>query len=124
MVFLLINSIKNGGITEGIDSYTGKFSVLQRVCKLDKLSLSRDYFIEIGLLLKTDTLQARRTDRNKEANHPIKLLLNYIAEQFKTDSIECNYPDEAGVGSQAFPEGAKQTVLVNKPEFDETFLAF
>ena len=101
---------------EEIDSYTGNFSVFQKVCKLDKMSLTRDYFIQSGLLPKTDTLQARRTDRNKALNHPIKLLLDFIADQFQTDRIEYDYPDEAGLENETFPEGAKQTVLVNKYE--------
>ncbi|WP_151751931.1 HNH endonuclease [Acinetobacter bereziniae] len=101
---------------EGLNSYTGDFSVFQKICKIDKPTLSRNYFIQSGLLPKTDTLQARRTDRDKTPNNHIKLLLDHIAEQFKIDIIEYDYPDEAGVDSQTFPEGAKQAVLVNKYE--------
>ena len=41
-----------------------------------------------------------------------------IFNEFKTDSVNTDYPDEAGLENETFPEGAKQTVLVNKYERD------
>ena len=42
--------------------------------------------------------------------------LTHIFNEFKTDSVNTDYPDEAGLENETFPEGAKQTVLVNKYE--------
>lgn len=101
---------------EEINSYFGKFSILEKLCKLDKPSLSRAFFIQNQFISKDNTLQGRRTDRGKGENNPIKLLLDHISQQFNTEIIETNYPDEANLESLFFPEGAKKTVQVNRYE--------
>lgn len=101
---------------EEIDSYTGNFSVLEKIFKVDKNSLSRWFFIQENFIKKSNTLQGRRTDRDKGLNDPIKLLLDHVSRQFKAEIIETDYPDEAGTENQSFPEGAKQTVQVNRYE--------
>ena len=101
---------------EGIDSYTGNFSVFEKICKVEKNTLSRAFFLQESFIKKSDTLQGRRTDRGKGENDPIKLLLDHISRQFNAELIETHYPDEAGTENQSFPEGAKQTVQVNRYE--------
>ena len=101
---------------EGIDSYTGNFSVFEKICKVEKNTLSRAFFLQESFIKKSDTLQGRRTDRGKGENDPIKLFLDHISRQFNAELIETNFPDEAGTENQSFPEGAKQTVQVNRYE--------
>lgn len=101
---------------DDIDSYTGNFSVFEKICKVEKNTLSRTFFLQESFIKKNDTLQGRRTDRGKGPNDPIKLLLDHISRQFAVEIIETDYPDEANLENKSFPEGAKQTVQVNRYE--------
>ena len=91
------------------------YAVFEKLKKVDKASLSFDYFVQNNLISGAP-IQGRRTDRDKASNDPIRIFLTHIFNEFKTDSVNTDYPDEAGLENKTFPEGAKQTVLVNKYE--------
>ena len=44
------------------------------------------------------------------------MVLAHILNEFNNESIATDYPDEAGTENKSFPEGAKQTVQVNRYE--------
>lgn len=100
---------------EEIDSYKGDFSVFEKLKKVDKATLSFDYFIQ-NELIPDAPIQGRRTDRNKTVNDPIRIFLAHIENEFNNETITTDYPDEANLENKSFPEGAKQTVQVNRYE--------
>ncbi|MHA3091314.1 HNH endonuclease [Acinetobacter brisouii] len=101
---------------EKLEGYQGEYAVLRAISQVDKEILSRAFFIQEGHINKTQNFQGRITDRNKVKNDPIKILLEHIAKQFPPFEEETDYADEANVKSDLFPEGAKQTVQVNRYE--------
>ena len=98
-----------------IESYLGGYSIFEKLNKVDKSTLSFEYFRQENLIPDAP-IQGRRTDRDKASNDPIRIFLTHIFNEFKTDSVNTDYPDEAGLENETFPEGAKLTVLVNKYE--------
>lgn len=96
--------------------YSGRYAIFEKLNKLDKNSLSRDFFIRESIISETDTLQGRRTDRDKSLNDPITLFFDYISNQFSTETKNYDYPDEGNLDVETFPEGAKKTVQVNRYE--------
>ncbi|MCO8069368.1 HNH endonuclease [Acinetobacter lwoffii] len=98
-----------------IESYLGGYSVFEKLNKVDKSTLSFEYFRQENLIPDAP-IQGRRTDRDKASNDPIRIFLTHIFNEFKTDSVNTNYPDEANLENSLFPEGAKKTVQVNRYE--------
>ena len=96
------------------DSIEG-YAILEKLQKLDKDTLTYDYFLNQKLIPNVP-IQGRRTDRDKAPNDPIRIFLEHIFNMFGNETLETDYPDEADTQSKTFPEGAKQTVLVNKYE--------
>ena len=92
-----------------------EYAVFEKLQKVDKATLSFDYFLQ-KKLVSDAPIQGRRTDRDKALNDPIRIFLDHIVNEFGNDALETNYPDEANVESKTFPEGAKQTVQVNRYE--------
>ena len=92
-----------------------EYAVFEKLQKVDKATLSFDYFLQ-QKLISDAPIQGRRTDRDKAPNDPIRIFLDHIVNEFGNDALETNYPDEANVESKTFPEGAKQTVQVNRYE--------
>lgn len=92
-----------------------EYAVFEKLQKVDKATLSFDYFLQ-KKLVSDAPIQGRRTDRDKAPNDPIRIFLDHIVNEFGNDALETNYPDEANVESKTFPEGAKQTVQVNRYE--------
>lgn len=103
------------------------YAIFEKLKKVDKKSLSFDFFREHNLIPDAP-MQGRRTDRDKALNDPIRIFLDHIASEFGNEFIEVDYPDEANMESENFPEGAKKSVLVNKyernPEARAKCLAF
>lgn len=97
-----------------LDSIKG-YAVFEKLKKVDKASLSFDYFIQ-NKLIPDAPIQGRRTDRDKAPNDPIRIFLAHIVKEFNNETIAINYPDEADTENKSFPEGAKQTVQVNRYE--------
>ena len=97
-----------------LDSIKG-YAVFEKLKKVDKASLSFDYFIQ-NKLIPDAPIQGRRTDRDKAPNDPIRIFLAHIVNEFNNETIAINYPDEADTENKSFPEGAKQTVQVNRYE--------
>lgn len=100
--------------TTQLNSIKG-YAVFEKLKKVDKSTLSFEYFKQENLISDAP-IQGRRTDRDKASNDPIRIFFTHIFNEFKTDSVNTDYPDEAGLENETFPEGAKQTVLVNKYE--------
>ena len=104
-----------------LEKYKGIYFTIKPMKKVFKETLSRHYLIKQGLISPKDTLQSHKTDKFIKEK-PVenikrhKKLLAFIAEQFSTDSKNIDYPDEANLENQLFPEGAKQTVQVNRFE--------
>ena len=92
-----------------------EYAVFEKLQKVDKATLSFDYFLQ-KKMVSDAPIQWRRTDRDKAPNDPIRIFLDHIVTEFGNDALETNYPDEANVESKTFPEGAKQTVQVNRYE--------
>jgi 5-methylcytosine-specific restriction protein A len=97
-----------------LDSIKG-YAIFEKLNKINKATLSFDYFLE-QKLIPNAPIQGRRTDRGKVPNDPIRIFLNHIFNEFENDALDTDYPDEANMESKTFPEGAKQTVLVNRYE--------
>ena len=97
-----------------LDSIKG-YAVFEKLKKVDKASLSFDYFVQNNLIPEAP-IQGRRTDRDKAPNDPIRIFLAHILNEFNNESIATDYPDEADTENKSFPEGAKQTVQVNRYE--------
>ncbi|WP_151706949.1 HNH endonuclease [Acinetobacter sp. TUM15064] len=91
------------------------YAVFEKLKKVDKATLSFDYFVE-NKLIRDAPIQGRRTDRDKDSNDPIRIFLAHIVNEFNNELIVTNYPDEADTENKSFPEGAKQTVQVNRYE--------
>lgn len=102
--------------TSQLDSIKG-YAIFEKLKKMDKPSLSYASFIQQKLIPEAP-IQGRRTDRNKAQDDPIRIFLDYIARQFSGETLETDYPDEANMESETFPEGKKQKVLVNEYERD------
>ena len=92
-----------------------EYAVFEKLQKVDKATLSFDYFLQ-KKLVSDAPIQGRRTDRDKALNDPIRIFLDHIVNEFGNDALDTDYPDEANMESKTFPEGAKQTVLVNRYE--------
>lgn len=88
--------------------YTGQFIVLQGMKKVDKETLSLRVLKGLGLI---NEIQGRRNDLSSEG-----IKFSYIREQFESETIVNDYPDESDVDKKLFPEGGKQTVQVNRYE--------
>lgn len=97
-----------------VDSIEG-YAIFEKLQKVDKATLTFDYFLR-QKLIPDAPIQGRRTDRDKAPNDPIRIFLDHIFKEFGNETLETDYPDEAHTQSRTFPEGAKQTVLVNKYE--------
>lgn len=91
------------------------YAIFEKLQKVDKATLSFDYFVR-QKLISDAPIQGRRTDRDKAPNDPIRIFLDHIVNEFGNDALETDYPDEANLENASFPEGAKQTVLVNRYE--------
>lgn len=91
------------------------YAVFEKLKKVDKATLSFDYFVQ-NKLIPDAPIQGRRTDRDKDFNDPIRIFLAYILNEFNNEIIATDYPDEADTENKSFPEGAKQTVQVNRYE--------
>lgn len=91
------------------------YAVFEKLKKVDKASLSFDYFVQ-NQLIPDAPIQGRRTDRDKASNEPIRIFLAHIVNEFNNETIATDYPDEADIENKRFPEGAKQTVQVNRYE--------
>ncbi|MBJ8450620.1 HNH endonuclease [Acinetobacter bereziniae] len=102
---------KNSKQLESIEGY----AIFEKLQKVDKATLSFDYFLS-QKLIPDAPIQGRRTDRDKAPSDPIRIFLDHIFNEFGNEALETDYPDEANTQSKTFPEGAKQTVLVNKYE--------
>lgn len=100
--------------TTQLDSIKG-YAIFEKLKKVDKASLSYDYFIQQELIPNTP-IQGRRTDRDKAPNDPIRTFLTHIFNEFKTENVNSDYPDEANLENSLFPEGAKKTVQVSRYE--------
>lgn len=98
-----------------IESYLGGYSIFEKLNKVDKSTLSFEYFRQENLIPDAP-IQGRRTDRDKAPNDPIRIFLAHILNEFNNESIATDYPDEADTENKSFPEGAKQTVQVNRYE--------
>lgn len=102
-----------------IEQYKGKFSILKKISRVDKTSLSYMTLLQ-KKLIPDAVIQGRTSDKSKgkkpEKVEAHKKLFEYIQEQFISEIVETDYPDEANVESKTFPEGAKQTVQVNRYE--------
>lgn len=103
-----------------LEEYRGDYFIINPIKKVDKATLSRRYLIEKELITPKDTLQSHKTtkivkSKSLEKVEAHKHLLSYIAHQFE-DINDTNYPDEANMDIERYPEGAKQSVLVNKYE--------
>lgn len=96
------------------DSIEG-YAIFEKLQKVDKATLTFDYFLR-QKLIPDAPIQGRRTDRDKALNDPIRIFLDHIFNEFGNNVLETDYPDEANMESKTFPEGAKQTVVVNKYE--------
>ena len=97
-----------------LDSIKG-YAVFEKLKKVDKATLSFDYFVQ-NKLIPDAPIQGRRTDRDKAQNDPIRIFLAHIVNEFNNETIATDYPDEADTKNKSFPEGAKQTVQVNRYE--------
>ncbi|WP_288382077.1 HNH endonuclease [uncultured Acinetobacter sp.] len=102
---------KNPKQLESIEGY----AIFEKLQKVDKATLTFDYFLS-QKLIPDAPIQGRRTDRDKALSDPIRIFLDHIFNEFGNEALETDYPDEANTQSKTFPEGAKQTVLVNKYE--------
>ena len=91
------------------------YAVFEKLKKVDKATLSFDYFVQ-NKLIPDAPIQGRRTDRDKDSNDPIRIFLAHILNEFNNEIIATDYPDEADTENKSFPEGAKQTVQVNRYE--------
>lgn len=91
------------------------YAVFEKLKKVDKATLSFDYFVQNNLISGAP-IQGRRTDRDKAPNDSIRIFLAHIVNEFNNETVDTDYPDEAGTGNKSFPEGAKQTVQVNRYE--------
>lgn len=102
-----------------IEEYKGKYSILEKLNKVDKVTLTRKNLIQEQLISKAP-IQGRTTDNPKgkkpEEAEAHKKLLAFIADQFTSEVKSFDYPDEANLENQSFPEGAKKTVQVNRYE--------
>lgn len=98
-----------------IKDYTGGYAIFEKLKKVDKATLSYEYFRKENLIPDAP-IQGRRTDRDKAPDDPIRIFLDYIVNQFANESVNTNYPDEADLQNASFPEGAKKTVQVNRYE--------
>lgn len=106
---------------EVLGSYKGDYFIIQPIKKVDKMTLSRNYLISQGLISSADTLQSHKTTKfvkgkKSEQINAHKKLLAFIQEQFSSEKVDTDYPDEANLESTFFPEGAKTTVQVNRYE--------
>lgn len=100
---------------EKIENYPGGYSIFEKLKKVDKPTLSFEYFRRQNLIPDAP-IQGRRTDRDKDLNDPIRIFLAHILNEFKNESVSTDYPDEANLENTSFPEGAKKTVQVNRFE--------
>ena len=91
------------------------YVVFEKLKKVDKATLSFDYFVQNNLISGAP-IQGRRTDRDKAPNDSIRIFLAHIVNEFNNEAIATDYPDEADLENKSFPEGAKQTVQVNRYE--------
>lgn len=91
------------------------YAIFEKLKKVDKASLSFDYFIQ-NKLIPDAPIQGRRTDRDKASTDSIRIFLAHIANEFNNETFATDYPDEANLENKSFPEGAKQTVQVNRYE--------
>lgn len=91
------------------------YAVFKKLKKLDKATLSYEFFVQHGLISDAP-IQGRRTDRDKAIDDPIRIFLAHIVNEFNNETIATDYPDEAYVNNQLFPEGAKLIVQVNRYE--------
>ena len=91
------------------------YVVFEKLKKVDKATLSFDYFVQNNLISGAP-IQGRRTDRDKAPNDSIRIFLAHIVNEFNNETIATDYPDEADLENKSFPEGAKQTVQVNRYE--------
>ena len=91
------------------------YVVFEKLKKVDKATLSFDYFVQ-NKLISDAPIQGRRTDRDKAPNDSIRIFLAHIVNEFNNEAIATDYPDEADLENKSFPEGAKQTVQVNRYE--------
>lgn len=104
-----------------LDSYKGDYFIIQPIKKVEKATLSRRYLIEQGLIAPKDTLQSHKTTKFVKGKKSEKInehqtLLAFIGGQFNAELKNADYPDEANLENALFPEGAKQTVVVNRYE--------
>jgi len=97
-----------------LDSISG-YAIFEKLNKVDKSTLSFEYFRQENLIPDAP-IQGRRTDRDKASNDPIRIFLTHIFNEFKTENVNSDYPDEANLENSLFPEGAKKTVQVNRYE--------
>ena len=67
-----------------IESYLGGYSIFEKLNKVDKSTLSFEYFRQENLIPDVP-IQGRRTDRDKASNDPIRIFLTHIFNEFKTD---------------------------------------
>ncbi|MGN5533872.1 polymorphic toxin-type HINT domain-containing protein [Acinetobacter sp. Lyrl_1] len=67
-----------------IESYLGGYSIFEKLNKVDKSTLSFEYFRQENLIPDAP-IQGRRTDRDKASNDPIRIFLTHIFNEFKTD---------------------------------------
>ena len=100
---------------KNIQGYLGGYSIFEKLKKVDKPTLSFEYFMKENLIPDAP-IQGRRTDRDKASDDPIRIFLAHIFNEFTNESVNTDYPDEANLENASFPEGAKQTVLVNRYE--------
>lgn len=102
-------------------SCNADYIIIKGLSKVDKPTLSVQYLREQGYISETDTLRGPKTDRISKGKPEKRIkeqekLFKFITEQFDTEIENFDYPDEANVKSDLFPEGAKQTVQVNRYE--------
>ena len=97
-----------------LDSISG-YAIFEKLNKVDKSTLSFEYFRQENLIPDAP-IQGRRTDRDKASNDLIRIFLTHIFNEFKTENVNSDYPDEANLENSLFPEGAKKTVQVNRYE--------
>ena len=57
-----------------IESYLGGYSIFEKLNKVDKSTLSFEYFRQENLIPDAP-IQGRRTDRDKASNDPIRILV-------------------------------------------------
>jgi 5-methylcytosine-specific restriction protein A len=91
------------------------YAIFEKLKKLDQATLSFEFFVQHGLIPDAP-IQGRRTDRDKPVDDPIRIFLAHIVNEFNNETIATDYPDEAYLDNQLFPEGAKLTVQVNRYE--------